>query len=539
MGRWWKSSQVLKSNLAAGGVVALILLAACGDDSAKEQAGSESNAVETQTVATLDPAKATAIQQGIEDFLVLVEGPLDQRVVHHGAVKVTPGSDAYEVTIEGVEIGVKGGDRMDVGTITYRLTPQGEDRYLASELGHAPRLPVLDASGKETGSLALKTKSFTGEWSNDLQAFLALDWQVSDIVAEDSEAGGGRFTASTMSSSLNSTDKGNGLYDQAGQFALSGFSAREKAGGTLDIGKISGTVAMTGVKLKDYMAKTRELQTLMAELPDAGGSEGTAATATPPAGLEPAQAQRLGELIKGMSGLIAGTRYSVNVETVAFKEPDSREAFRLQAGNLAVAFAGLDAEKATVTLGIGHDGLAIEAPELAQMPLFQKLLPARGNLALTLSEVPTKELWQLIGDQFPLLVAGDQSQTEAAIGVMFIAMQQLLQEAPMKLNVDPSGLHAEILQADASGAFDVRPDAVLGLVGALDVGIHGLDAALQMATEAAQNSPDALQIVSSLAMIQSMAKREAGADGKPVDKLLLEIDAVGDAKVNGVSLSGM
>ncbi|MBL8708393.1 MAG: hypothetical protein JNL25_04305, partial [Rhodospirillaceae bacterium] len=453
MGRRWISSQVLKPILAAGGGVALLLLAACGDEAAEEQGNAESNTVETQAVATLDPARAAAIQQGIEDFLVLVEGPLEQRIVHHGAVKVTAGSDAYDVTIEGVEIGVKGGDRMDVGTITYRLAPQGEDRYLASQLGHAPRLPVLDASGKETGSLALKTKSFTGEWSNDLQAFLALDWQVSDIVAADSEASGGRFTASAMSSSLNSTDKGSGLYDQAGQFALSGFSAREKAGGTLDIGRISGSVAMTGVKLKDYMAKTRELQALMAELSDAGGSAGTAVTATPPAGLEPAQAQRLGEMIKGMSGLIAGTRYSVDVDTVTFKEPDSREAFRLQTGNLAVAFAGLDAEKATVTLGIGHDGLVVEDPELAQIPLFQKLLPARGNLALTLSEVPTRELWQLIGDQFPMLVAGDQSQTEAAIGVMFIAMQQLLQEAPMKLSVDPSGLHAEILQADASGAF--------------------------------------------------------------------------------------
>jgi hypothetical protein len=85
----------------------------------------------------------------------------------------------------------------------------------------------------------------------------------------------------------------------------------------------------------------------------------------------------------------------------------------------------------------------------------------------------------------------------------------------------------------------VHPDAVLGLIGALDVDVHGLDAALQLATEAAQSSPDAAQVVGSLAMIQSLAKRETSSDGKPVDKLKLEVDATGDAKVNGVSLSGM
>jgi hypothetical protein len=153
--------------------------------------------------------------------------------------------------------------------------------------------------------------------------------------------------------------------------------------------------------------------------------------------------------------------------------------------------------------------------------------------------VPSKELWQLIGDNFPGLITADPARSEAAAGVMFIAMQQLLQKAPMKLAVAPSGLASEVLQLDATGAFDVKPEAIFGLVGALDVNLHGLDEAMKLANEAAQSSPDAAQIVGGLAMIQSMAKRETGADGKPVDRLKLEVDAMGDAKVNGMSLSGM
>ena len=109
----------------------------------------------------------------------------------------------------------------------------------------------------------------------------------------------------------------------------------------------------------------------------------------------------------------------------------------------------------------------------------------------------------------------------------------------MKLTVAPSGLNAEVMQLDATGAFDVKPEAAMGVVGALDVALHGLDEAMKLANEAAQSSPNAAQIVGGLAMIQSMAKRETGSDGKPVDRLKLEVDAAGDAKVNGMSLSGM
>src|SRR5690606_14060821 len=143
------------------------------------------------------------------------------------------------------------------------------------------------------------------------------------------------------------------------------------------------------------------------------------------------------------------------------------------------------------------------------------------------------ELWTLIGDHFPGLVAGDPHQVNAAFDMLLMTTDDLLQKSPVKLTMAPSGLASEVLQLGASGAFEMKQEAGLGLIGGLDVDVHGLDAAMQLATEAAQTSPDAARLVGGLAMIQSLAKREAGSDGKPVDKLKIEIDAAGDAKVNG------
>lgn len=537
MGRWWKSRGMLKTNLAAGGVAALLLLSACGDEAENKAEGQQA----AETVAAIDPAQAPVIQKGIEDYLALVEGRAEQKIIHHTAVKVTPGTDAFDVAIEGIQIGVKDKDYLDVGTVSYRLTPKGTEGYTASDLKHAASFPFRVEGGKEEGSLALTTKSFSGEWSSTMESFLALDWQAADLIAKDTTADGGDMRAGGVGINVSSTDKSNGVFDQKAVFTLDSVSIKETSGGTLSLGKLTGIATMTDLKLKDYVAKTREMQTMMTELAEKAAVAETATTdpATPPPSLSPEQAKKMGDLIKSASGLVGGVIYDFDVENIAFKEADGSEPFALKTGNFDLKLTGLNAEKASIGFAIGHDGLVIKDPELAATPLFEKLLPAKGSLDLTLSDIPSKELWNLIGDQFPGLVTGDQNQAEAAMNVLFVAMTQLLQQSPMKLTVAPSGLDAEAIQVDASGAFDVHPDAVLGLIGALDVDVHGLDAALQLATEAAQTSPDAAQVVGSLAMIQSLAKRETSSDGKPVDKLKLEVDATGDAKVNGVSLSGM
>ena len=461
---------------------------------------------------------------------------------------MTPGSEAFDVAIEGLRFGAEGEDHLDIGTVTYRLTPTEAGSYIASDLKHAETFPFKDKDGKESGRLAMKTKSFTGEWVSELQSFTTLNWQATDIVAMEEGAGAGDMRAASLTASLTSTDKGNGRFDQQGEFGLTGFTAKDTVGGTFAFENMAGKIAMSGIVLKEYVAKSREMQTLMAEVAEANAkaaqaaaSADTADGSTPPpaATMTPEQTQKLSGLIKGMSGLVSGVTYDFDFTNMSFKEADGRESFTLKQGNVDLGFSGLDAEKAAMSFGIGHDGLVMKDLSTMAPPQLEKLMPAAGSLSVTLSDVPSKDLWALLGDRFPGLLAADESQAEAAINVMFLAVSELLQKSPMKLVVAPSGLDSEAMQVDASGAFDVRPEAMFGLIGALDVDVHGLDEAMKLATEAAQTSPEAAQLVGAFAMIQSLAKRENSADGKPVDKLKIEVDAMGDTKVNGVSLSGM
>jgi hypothetical protein len=231
--------------------------------------------------------------------------------------------------------------------------------------------------------------------------------------------------------------------------------------------------------------------------------------------------------------------YEATFEDVRAVDTTGGESFSLAKGSLNIGASSLNAEKARIDFGLSHEGLKLGIPELTANPLAARLLPAAGKLDLDLTDVPARELWRLVGENFPGFMTADPAMSEAAAGAMTAAMLQLLQKAPMKLTIAPSGLQAEVMQLDANGLFDIRPDAAVGLVGVLDVTLHGIDEAMKLANEAAQGSPDAAQFVGMLAMIQSMAKRETGEDGKPVDRLKVEVDATGATKVNGMPLSGM
>ena len=139
-----------------------------------------------------------------------------------------------------------------------------------------------------------------------------------------------------------------------------------------------------------------------------------------------------------------------------------------------------------------------------------------------------------MASRYPSLVKVDQVHSKyPRVDDANVMLFEQLQAAGLKTIGEASHFYFRPERNFTQG-FDVFDNE-----GALDIGLHGLDEALNLAKEAAQNSPNAAQIMGGLSMIQSMAKREAGSDGKPIDKLKLEVDAAGDAKVNGMSLSGM
>ena len=76
------------------------------------------------------------------------------------------------------------------------------------------------------------------------------------------------------------------------------------------------------------------------------------------------------------------------------------------------------------------------------------------------------------------------------------------------------------------------------LLDGLDL-VTRLDDLMALASGLAEQNPNAMQAMGMLQMLQSLAQRETGADGKPVDKFKVDLTETGSVLVNGKSLDGI
>ena len=157
---------------------------------------------------------------------------------------------------------------------------------------------------------------------------------------------------------------------------------------------------------------------------------------------------------------------------------------------------------------------------------------ARAGVDQALSGSAVSALVKVLADNLPGIMSGDEAIAEANAMAMLVALQAVLQTSGAKIEIVPSAVTAEVTEVKLDGNFDVAPQAVFGVAGALNVAWTGLDEvmALAQANAAEANVADVSMMVG---MLMQFAKRETGADGKPFDKFLIEVKETGQFTVNG------
>ena len=486
--------------------------------------------------------QAAEIQKGIEDYLVLMEGPADVRVFSHEkvAVALPENGDGYLVTVDGVKLGRKDAGFLQIGQIGYKLVAKDAKTYTASDLKIATVMPFLGADGKQSGALKLTPSKFAAEWSKEIQTFLGLDFQVTDLQAADTTGGGGDVRAKLLSWKHEGADKGGGVSDMTGTLSLEGFTAKDTTDGSVVMDKLSGKFSVSGLKMAVYIEQVKKLRDVMAKLSAiaeantkaaTGGSSASAQPVAPASQLAEADQKALADYVRSIPKMFSGFLYEFDVAGLSYKKADGKVPFALGSAGFSLGASGIDAEKTQIDIGIKHDGLALNDPEFND-PMIKAVLPKTGNLAVSLVDVPTQKLLDTVADAMPNMLVNDPAMAEAGAYMVIGSLTQLLQQSDIKLKVNPSGWTADVTTLKADGDFVVNPQSVMGAVGTLNLALTGLDDLMKMATDLATTSPDAGQMMGMLQMLQSMAKRETGGDGKPVDNFKIDVKPTGETLVN-------
>lgn len=511
---------------------------------------------------------AATLQKDVEAYLAQMEGPVDQRSLSHGAVTVAPQQDAgYLVTIDGVKLTLSDTGYLDIGKVSYVLTPKDDKTYQADHLSMAQTIPFKTPDGQPAGQVTQTLKAFEGTWLKEASSFTKLDLQVADVAVDDPQSGGDLKMAG-VAFNVDSTDKGQGLWDQVGKLTISGLNADDKGGGKVAIASIDASSAAKGLKLIDYAAKMRALreagnkqaasqQSEAAKQPadnqpadnqaadnqnDAAGNAGTGtssdaaadATADKVSG-NAAPDNAMQDFIKALPGLIAASTVDLHVSGFTYQEREGGEALELGKAGISFAATGIDQPKASLSFTLDHDGLVLHTPE-AERPFAKASLPASGALTVSLIDLPTADLASVMADGAAAYATADPAQIDAKTAVFMIQLQQLLQQDGVKLRVEPSHLSSAAANLTADGDFVMKPAAIYGATGALNVAITGIDDLLSLAQKEAEEKPEAMQYVAVLQALLSYASRATGSNGKPIDNFKIDVPQNGMMTVNGKPL---
>jgi len=249
-----------------------------------------------------------------------------------------------------------------------------------------------------------------------------------------------------------------------------------------------------------------------------------------PANLTPEDAKALADAISAMAASIKGGEGKFVFNGTSYTEAGATP-FALETLSLSSRLDGINQEKANFNFDVAHKGLAINSPE-ASGALAKGILPKDGNLGLKVTDIPSKDLVKVLADNLPGMMSADSAMAEANAMAMLVALQAVLQTSGAKIEVTPSALTADVTEVKADGNFNVSPQAMMGIAGALNIAWTGLDEVMALA-QANAAEPNAADVSMAVGMLLQMAKRETGADGKPVDNFLIEVKETGEMTVNG------
>ena len=507
---------------AIGLAIAGFLLAGCGDNSAEQQ------------------KQAAEIAKGIEDYLTLIEVPDQPIRIRHDKVTVTPTEDgkSFQVAITNVRYGTDKDARATFGEIDYRLTPQGDDQYLVSDLKTPKEMPMLGADGKPEAVFKFETTAFSATWSKPLQNFLKFDWQVKDFAVTAEGKPGALVQIATAAIAGEGKESVKGRLDTTSTISLNGLAASDPTDGTnFKLDKLTGKVAAEHL---DFPAYRQMMEKLNALTPKFSGAKPTGDGTTPPSvpAVTDEDRKALADLLRGFPNLMSAYGYDFTAEGLTVTDAQGGAVATLSRGGMAFGLKGIDTDHAEANFGLSHDGLALSGPEFAD-PLMKAALPKSGKLSLVATDLPIPSLVEVVAKNLPELTSADPEVAQGGQFMMMGALMSALSQSTIKLRIDPSEIVSEQAKLTADGDLKLALQTPQKAVGVINFALFGLDDLIALASSLAEQNPEAGQAVGVMQMVKGMAQRETGTDGKPVDKYKVDLTETGQMLVNGKSLDQM
>lgn len=471
-------------------------------------------------IATGAPALAqdlsAQIKQDVEDALAPLAGTEGDSALTHGGVDVTADGAGYVVTIAEMRGVPDESGYLDIGTVSFRMTPEGDDLYRVDEVKIPQEIPHKAADGSVDGGISLPSQHFTGVWSRSLENFLQLDAAYRDIRVT-STAENLSMTLGEATAKLESADKGNGRFDQSATFRLANFNVSDPDG-MFSLGAVEAASTAQGYNAKGWAAVQDRIEAMTASVdPDA------------PA---PTMDPQLFEALRGAAPLLSGGAMNVQISAMNFRDPNGAEVFSLPTGSFNMTLEGFDQAIGRIVVSLGHRGLSVNDAD----PAARDLIPHELAINVALENLPVQEIWNGTIDTF---AAADMSTDEGSSMAMFMMMgllQQALVNGKSRMDLNDWRIVNALAQAQLDGAIEASAESMFGAVGQVKLDVTGLD---KLIDSVRSNFGPQADEMAMLEVLRGFSNRQTAADGAIVDHYDIDFTPAGQLLINGKEYSFM
>jgi hypothetical protein len=437
-------------------------------------------------------------------------------------IETAPQGEAVRVKILGLALPLPDlGGRLEVGDLAFTLADAGPGRYRVSEVETAAQATLIDDKGAKAALINYRLERLTGIWSAALRNFLDLDMAIGgfEVVVPQENLG---FAIAEISAVNRSLERADGLIDMEGQARATGLRMINPDFGSLRVGELYVDYESHGQDLSGVRSFNEAFRALNHE--DAPPNE--------------AQIAAILDRLAAINILPQGFIERFRLSELSYVDGAQQPRFELDEVEMNVAAGDLNLPLGYGSLGVRVAGLRADAPRGGAGDPLQALMPRQLGFIGSLERFPSRLFWQVLVRGMALSVAaGQPGASNDTIGdAMEAELQAAINEAGTLFRLDRLEVENAAGRLSGEGALQVDTASPAGAQGRLALRITGLDEMIAAVTSGAQSEqvdPKVQGNMMFLMMLKSMARREAGPDGKPIDRFEVVLTPAGEVLVNG------
>ena len=430
-------------------------------------------------------------------------------------VLVSPAGAAYRVGIRGLkQLGTGDGIGYDWGTWSFNVTPLDGGLYRVDEI-QAPGQIGFFVPDFPPLKLAFRIDRFVGTWAPSIGNLLELDTSLRDLALSTSD-GLAIASLTRLDYDVDGRLLSDGRADQSMTGRATAFKARIPEIGRAEVADMEFEASVQGFDYGFYTALAAELGKIDIEN----------------AKHDPDIQRSLAKLLSNIGGLFSGLAERVAGRGIEVFDTQDRSLFSLDGLELDFGANGIDGDQAKGKIGVKQEGLTLNFAESFVPPGFRQMLPRDVSIVISADQVPAKSLWDAVRRYAAELSVAEDSMTREIAGRKLKAeVSTILLQAGPRLSIPHFVIDGPTAGISADGTLEADAFSAGGYKGMLNVALTGIDEV--MALLGGSGTPDDQAALGMLFFLKSMAHREAGTDGRPVDRLALELTQNGQLLLNG------